>query len=52
MCGLQPESRIGFFLVQEFIDGKNLEEELAERGKFSQAEVLQVLGNQSAEVCT
>lgn len=30
-------------MVQEFIDGKNLEEELTEKGKFSQAEVLQVL---------
>lgn len=32
-----------FYLVQEFIDGKNLEEELQEKGKFSQAEVLEVL---------
>lgn len=32
-----------FYLVQEFIDGKNLEEELAEKGKFSEAEVLEVL---------
>lgn len=32
-----------FYLVQEFIDGQNLEEELAEKGKFSQAEVLEVL---------
>jgi len=32
-----------FYLVQEFIDGKNLEEELAQKGKFSEAEVLEVL---------
>lgn len=31
-----------FFLVQEFIDGKNLEEVLAERGPFSETEVRQV----------
>lgn len=32
-----------FYLVQEFIDGQNLEEELAAKGQFSQAEVLQLL---------
>ncbi len=32
-----------FYLVQEFIDGKNLEEELADKGKFSEDEVLEVL---------
>ncbi|KAM3113831.1 protein kinase domain-containing protein [Phormidesmis sp. 146-33] len=32
-----------FYLVQEFIDGKNLEEALAEKGKFSEADVLEVL---------
>lgn len=32
-----------FYLVQEFIDGQNLEEELAQKGKFSQAEVMEVL---------
>jgi len=32
-----------FYLVQEFINGKNLEEELAQRGKFSETEVLEVL---------
>ncbi|BFM39646.1 serine/threonine-protein kinase [Synechocystis sp. LKSZ1] len=32
-----------FYLVQEFIDGKNLEEELAQRGTFSEAEVRHVL---------
>ena len=33
-----------FYLVQEFIDGQNLEEELAAKGKFSEAEALEVLG--------
>ncbi|MBD1831528.1 serine/threonine protein kinase [Cyanobacteria bacterium FACHB-472] len=32
-----------FYLVQEFIDGENLEEELAAKRQFSQAEVLQLL---------
>ncbi len=32
-----------FYLVQEFIDGQTLEEELEQRGKFSEAETLQVL---------
>lgn len=32
-----------FYLVQEFIDGQTLEEELAIRGKFSETEVLEVL---------
>jgi serine/threonine protein kinase len=32
-----------FYLVQEFIDGKDLENELARRGKYSEAEVLEVL---------
>ncbi|MGK7874574.1 MAG: protein kinase [Xenococcaceae cyanobacterium] len=32
-----------FYLVQEFIDGQDLEEELAAKGKFSEAEVLEVL---------
>ena len=42
--GLQPGKPDKFFyLVQEFIDGKNLEEELAEKGKFSEKEVLEVL---------
>jgi serine/threonine-protein kinase len=41
---LQPAKQDKFFyLVQEFIDGKNLDEELAEKGKFSEAEVLKVL---------
>ncbi|NET55791.1 MAG: serine/threonine protein kinase [Symploca sp. SIO2E6] len=32
-----------FYLVQEFIDGQNLEEELADKGMFSEAEALEVL---------
>ncbi|MEH1817880.1 MAG: protein kinase [Nostoc sp.] len=32
-----------FYLVQEYIDGKNLEEELVQQGKFSEQQVLQVL---------
>jgi serine/threonine-protein kinase len=43
-----PTQQVGkedqfFYLVQEFIDGKNLEEELAEKGTFSEAEILEVL---------
>lgn len=32
-----------FYLVQEFIDGENLEDELAAKGKFSEAETVEVL---------
>ncbi len=32
-----------FYLVQEFIDGHNLEEELAQKGNFSQTEVITLL---------
>lgn len=32
-----------FYLVQEFIDGENLEDELARRGKFSEAEAKEIL---------
>jgi serine/threonine-protein kinase len=32
-----------FYLVQEFIDGENLEDELARRGVFSEAEVMKIL---------
>ncbi|BAU42629.1 serine/threonine-protein kinase [Leptolyngbya sp. O-77] len=32
-----------FYLVQEFIDGKDLEQELEQRGAFSESEVLEVL---------
>ncbi|MCV3216823.1 serine/threonine protein kinase [Plectonema radiosum NIES-515] len=37
----QPEQF--FYLVQEFIDGQNLEEELAPRGTFTEEEALEVL---------
>lgn len=41
---IQPGKQDKFFyLVQEFIDGHNLEEELAQKGKFSPDEVLFVL---------
>jgi serine/threonine-protein kinase len=32
-----------FYLVQEYIDGQNLQEELANKGKFSEQKVLEVL---------
>jgi serine/threonine protein kinase len=32
-----------FYLAQEFIDGQNLEEELAQKGKFSETEIREVL---------
>jgi len=32
-----------FYLVQEYIDGLNLEEELTQKGKFSEAEILYLL---------
>ena len=32
-----------FYLVQEFIDGKNLEQELAQRCQYSEADMLEVL---------
>jgi serine/threonine-protein kinase len=32
-----------FYLVQEFIDGENLEQELAQRGQYSEAAMLEVL---------
>ncbi|MCC0176884.1 serine/threonine protein kinase [Waterburya agarophytonicola K14] len=32
-----------FYLAQEFIDGEDLEEELAAKGKFSEAEVVEIL---------
>ena len=41
---LQPgEEDQFFYLVQEYIDGQNLEEELAQQGKFSEQQVLEVL---------
>jgi len=42
--GLHPGQEDQFFyLVLEYIDGQNLEEELAQKGKFSEQEVLEVL---------
>lgn len=32
-----------FYIVQEFVDGENMEEELERRGAFSEAEVLEIL---------
>lgn len=41
---LQPGEQDQFFyLVQEYIDGQTLEEELAQQGKFSEQQVLEVL---------
>ncbi|WP_298914302.1 serine/threonine-protein kinase [uncultured Nostoc sp.] len=41
---LQPGQQDQFFyLVQEYIDGQNLEEELVQQGKFSEQQVLKVL---------
>ncbi|MEH2447445.1 MAG: serine/threonine-protein kinase [Nostoc sp.] len=41
---LQPGQQDQFFyLVQEYIDGQNLEEELVQQGKFSEEQVLEVL---------
>ena len=34
-----------FYLVQEFIDGQTLEQEVAQRGPFSEPELLEVLGD-------
>jgi len=42
--GLQSKQQEQFFyLVQEYIDGENLEEELVRRGEFSESEVLFVM---------
>ncbi len=38
----QPEDQY-FYLVQEFIDGQDLETELAQQGRFSEEQTLQVL---------
>ncbi|MEP6518143.1 protein kinase domain-containing protein [Microcoleus vaginatus] len=44
VTSLQPGKNEQFFyLVQEFIDGKNLEDEQAVKGKFSEAETVEVL---------
>ncbi|WP_017654931.1 serine/threonine-protein kinase [Fortiea contorta] len=41
---LQPGQEDQFFyLVQEYIDGQNLEEELVQKGSFSETEILEVL---------
>lgn len=42
--GLQPSTQVElFYLVQEFIDGHTLEEELEQKGNFSETEVREVL---------
>ena len=38
-----PKQEQFFYLVQEFIDGQNLEQELQEQGKFSESKVMEVL---------
>ena len=38
----QPEQHY-FYLVQEFIDGQDLEKELKQKGNFSEAEVIEIL---------
>ena len=40
LAGLEEQF---FYLVQEYINGQNLEEELVQKGKFSEKEVLEVL---------
>ena len=43
-AGLQSQQQEQFFyLVQEYIDGENLEEELVRRGEFSEAEIVFVM---------
>ena len=43
-AGLQSKQEEQFFyLVQEYIDGENLEEELVRRGEFSESEILFVM---------
>ncbi|MFS8116866.1 MAG: protein kinase domain-containing protein, partial [Microcoleus sp.] len=39
----KPEVQEFFYLVQEFVDGADLREEIATRGKFSEAEIVDVL---------
>jgi serine/threonine-protein kinase len=41
--GLPHKTDQFFYLVQEFIDGQNMEEELAQKGPFSQSDMLDVL---------
>lgn len=44
VSGSQPGQQDQFFyIVQEYIDGQNLEEELDQKGKFSEPEALEVL---------
>jgi serine/threonine protein kinase len=44
VAGKQPGEQDNFFyLAQEFIDGQTLEEELLDKGAFSEADVLEVL---------
>ena len=44
VAGLQSKQQDQFFyLVQEYIDGENLEEELVRRGEFSEAEIVFVM---------
>lgn len=38
-----PQVQEFFYLVQEFVDGQDLRQEIAQRGKFSEAEVVDVL---------
>jgi serine/threonine protein kinase len=39
----QPHVQEFFYLVQEFVDGEDLRQEIVQRGKFSEAEVVDVL---------
>jgi len=39
----KPEVQEFFYLVQEFVDGADLRQEIAQRGKFSEAEIVDVL---------
>ncbi len=39
----KPQVQEFFYLVQEFVDGADLREEIATRGKFSEAEIVDVL---------
>jgi hypothetical protein len=46
VAGLRPDSQEEYFyLVQEFIDGQNLEDLLAQGGAFAEAEVREILGS-------
>ena len=41
----EEEEKQFFYIVQEFIDGQTLEEEVKEKGKLSEAEVVEILEN-------